>query len=369
MATTYPATIHPLDVEELRRRVQEALSQFVDRQRLRFDHMGLDQDSHDRWTGAVSTVREFLDGGKRLRAAFCYWGWRGAGGGSTAPGIVDAAACWELLHAFALIHDDLIDDSDSRRGGPSLHRRHADEHRRSGQRGRSDRFGSSVALLLGDLCLSWFHEMLTEADLPAERKLRAHELVGQILNELVVGQYLDLAEEASGAQSLDRASTVMRFKTAKYTVERPLHMGAVLAGAGHELLDDYSAYAMPLGEAFQLRDDVLGAFGDPAVTGKPVADDLRARKSTALVAMSRVRATAAQATEIDRWFAGGDDLDDDAVGRVRTIIVDTGALAESERLIQRNGAAASEALEAMSVESDVRAVLGDLVSAATTRVR
>lgn len=368
MTTTCIPATHPIDAEDMRHRVDDALSGFLDRQQQRFDGLVTDPDSHNQWSTALSSLRGFLSGGKRLRPAFCYWGWRGAGGASGDSGIIDAAACWEILHAFALIHDDLIDGSDTRRGAPSMHRQHSEEHRRRGQRGASDRFGSSVALLLGDLCLGWFHEMLAAADLPADRRLAAQPLIGQILNELVIGQYLDLAEEASSTQSVERACTVIRYKTAKYTIERPLHMGAVLAGASPELLAAYSRYALPLGEAFQLRDDVLGAFGDPAVTGKPVADDLRTRKSTVLMAMTRARATPAQAVEIDRMFAG-DDLDDDETGRLQSIIFDTGALSESELLIEQQGKAASDALETMPVGDDVRDVLGNLVTSTTVRSR
>ncbi|GAA2789120.1 polyprenyl synthetase family protein [Saccharopolyspora taberi] len=366
MTVAYSPTTHPIDVDDLRDRVDTALMRFLDEQEGRFDDLITDPGSRAQWRGATASLRGFLAGGKRIRPAFCYWGWRGAGGAADDEGIVGAAAALELLHSFALVHDDIIDASDTRRGAPSLHRHHADLHRRSGGRGSSELFGTSIALLLGDLCLAWFHDLLATSGLPAERVREARPLLAHSLNELVLGQYLDVAEQAGSEHSVHRARTVIHYKTAKYTIERPLHLGGVLAGAPAELLDAYTAYALPLGEAFQLRDDVLGAFGDPAVTGKPVADDLRTRKATVLVATARERANAAQAAEIDRLFTGP-DLDDEQTARLQSLITDTGALAESERLIDRHVDAAWRALHDMPVPDDVREVLGTLIVAATAR--
>jgi geranylgeranyl diphosphate synthase, type I len=367
MTATYSPSLHPVDIDDLRKRVDVELSRFLDEQEARFDELITDADSRFQWLTVASSLRSFLAGGKRLRPTFCYWGWRGAGGDADDEGIVSAAAALELLHAFALIHDDIIDDSDTRRGAPSLHRQHAMLHEGWGQRGSSTLFGNSVALLLGDLCLAWFHEMLAASPLPADRLREARPLMAQGFNELVVGQYLDVAEQAAWTSSAERASTVIHYKTAKYTIERPLHLGGVLAGASPELLASYTDYALPLGEAFQLRDDVLGAFGDPSVTGKPVADDLRTRKATVLLATARRKATSTQAQEMDRIFAEA-DLDDDQVQQLRSIIEVSGALNDCERLISHKAAEATEALDRMPVSDDVRAVLGSLIAAATDRI-
>lgn len=361
----HPATYSP-ETDDVRHRVDAALVRFLDKQEQRFDDLITAPHTRSQWHTAISTLRSFLIGGKRLRPAFCYWGWRGSGGQGDEEGIIAAAASLELLHGFALIHDDLIDESDTRRGAPSLHRQHATLHQEAGGRGSSRSFGNSVALLLGDLCLAWFHEMLASSGLAADRMHAARELVGRSFAELVLGQYLDLAEQADSEHSVERACTVIHYKTAKYTIERPLHLGGVLAGASPELLSAYTDYALPLGEAFQLRDDLLGAFGDPAITGKPVADDLRTRKATVLVATARHRAGADGARAIDRMFTGP-ELTEEQVEQLQTIIVDTGARSDTEHLIQRKIAMASRALETMPASAEARGVLANLIVAATDR--
>ncbi|MEU6129425.1 polyprenyl synthetase family protein [Saccharopolyspora sp. NPDC047091] len=366
MTTTFPAPSHPVDVDGVRERVDAALSRFLDMQEDRYRDMTADATGRAQWAAAIDTLRTFLIGGKRLRPAFCFWGWRGAGGAPDDEGIIAAAAALELLHAFALIHDDIIDESDTRRGAPSLHRQHADLHQHQRMRGSSELFGTSVALLLGDLCLAWFHELLGSSGLPPQRLAAVQPMVAQAFAELVLGQYLDVAEQAGSTHSVERACTIIHYKTAKYTIERPLHLGGLLAGADAELLDSYTAYALPLGEAFQLRDDVLGAFGDAAVTGKPVGDDLRTRKPTVLLATARRRAGAAELAEIDRAFAAG-DLDDEQVRRVQSVIVESGALAEVEGLITTRADAARRALATMRVPEHTRRTLTDLLTAATDR--
>lgn len=365
MTTTLPAD--PVQAAGLRDRVDAALSEFLDHQEQRYRAMPVDPAGQVQWQEAISTLRAFLAGGKRLRPAFCYWGWRGAGGDPDDDGVISAAAALELLHAFALIHDDIIDASDTRRGAPSLHRRHAELHRRSGLRGSPELFGTSVALLLGDLCLAWYHELLGAGGLAPHRYREAAPVVSQQLSELVLGQYLDVAGEARPAQSVDGATTVIHYKTAKYTVERPLHLGGILAGASPQLLEGYSDYAMPLGEAFQLRDDVLGAFGDARMTGKPVGDDLRDRKATVLLAITRRRASGAQLRALDELF--GDPVGDAEVARLQEIIADSGALAECERRIAERTRTAREALAALPVPAQARSVLEGLLAAATERAR
>ncbi|PPK95272.1 geranylgeranyl diphosphate synthase type I [Kineococcus xinjiangensis] len=315
-------------------------------------------------------IRDLLRGGKRLRPAFCYWGYRGAGG-ADGDGIVDVGAALELFQAAALIHDDLMDDSDTRRGLPSSHRRFAALHSGSGWSGGAERFGLAGAVLSGDLCLGWSDELFSTARLPAEAIARARSVFSLMRTQLMGGQYLDVLEQASAAGAdpagaVERARRVVRFKSAKYSMEHPLLLGGRLAGAGEELLASYSTIGLALGEAFQLRDDVLGTFGDPGVTGKPAGDDLREGKRTVLVALALQEATPSQAAVVDELL-GDPDLDRDGVERLRGVLVDTGAAADVERRIEALVQEACDALEAADVDDTTRTALHELLVAATAR--
>ncbi|HVE64052.1 MAG TPA: polyprenyl synthetase family protein [Mycobacteriales bacterium] len=360
MAASRRSVPSPLDVADLRERVHKALSAFLAEQ------VGvLDRIAEE--LGPIGTaVSDFLlDGGKRLRPAFCYWGWRGAGGPDSDE-IVAAAASLELLQACALIHDDVMDGSDTRRGRPAVHRGFAALHRGEGWLGDPETFGTSAAILLGDLCLIWADQLLNTCGLPDVMLRRGAPTYDEMRVELMAGQYLDLLEQALGGRDIDRALRVARYKSAKYTIERPLHLGGVLAGAPTELLATYTGYGLPLGEAFQLRDDVLGVFGDPSETGKPAGDDLREGKRTALVAIALDRATPDQAAVVRRHL-GDPHLDERGVALLRDVIDGTGALAEVEALIARRTDEAHSALGAGVLEPAAREVLGNLVSAATSR--
>jgi geranylgeranyl diphosphate synthase type I len=291
---------------------------------------------------AAPLVQMLLAGGKRMRPLFCYWGWRGAGR-PDCPEIVAAAAAFELLHGGALVHDDVMDGSSTRRGLPAMHRYFTTLHSQRGWHGDAAGFGAATAILLGDLCLSWSDELVDSSALDEVGLARARRLLYQTRTELVAGQYLDIQSRASGCTELRRARQVMKYKTSKYTIERPLQVGGTLAGASPSLLNAYSAYALPLGEAFQLRDDILGIFGDPAQTGKPVGEDLREGKRTALICHAIARADSAQRTAIQALL-GRADLDPAGTGRLREIIVETGALSEVEAMISGRLAEALEAL-------------------------
>ncbi|HEU0101607.1 MAG TPA: polyprenyl synthetase family protein, partial [Mycobacteriales bacterium] len=283
----------PLDRNDLRQRVQKALDGFVAAQ-LPF----LEAVSEELGPLADALV-ELLAGGKRLRPAFCFWGHLGAGGEDD-DRVVTAAAALELFQACAIIHDDVMDGSDTRRGKPAAHRRFAALHRSSDWHGDPEAFGAGAAILLGDLCLVWSDELLATSGFGPRELCLGDRVFAEMRTELMGGQYLDLLEQARGGGSVERALRVARYKSAKYTIEKPLHLGAALAGAGQDVLDGYSGYGLPLGEAFQLRDDLLGVFGDPAQTGKPAGDDLREGKRTALVAMALEAATPAQAAVVRR---------------------------------------------------------------------
>ena len=307
-----------------------------------------------------------LGGGKRLRPTFAYWGYRGAGGTDCAAAIT-AFASLELLHACALMHDDVMDSSDTRRGEPAVHRRFAALHTERRWAGDPDGFGTGAAILLGDLCLGWSAEMYDSCGLPPQRLAAGRDVYHRMRTEVMAGQYLDvLAQSDVAHSSRQRAGKIARYKSAKYTVERPLLLGGRLAGADEPTLAAYSAYGLPLGEAFQLRDDVLGVFGDPARTGKPAGDDLREGKRTYLVAAAYEATSPAGRAVLDARL-GAADLSTDGVAQLRSLIVDTGALADTERRIEHLTAEALDALAGAPIQAQPAEVLTTLATAATAR--
>ncbi|MGA5298524.1 polyprenyl synthetase family protein [Nucisporomicrobium flavum] len=347
------------DAAGLARRCESALIAYLDRQRPHWP------DGTPR--GVLDAVRRFvLADGKRLRPMFCYWGWRGAGQPDGQP-IVVAAAALELFHAFALIHDDIMDGSNLRRGQPTVHRHFADVHVRHSWRGEAARYGQSAALLCGDLCAAWADHMFHESGLPVDWIHRGYRLFTVMRTEVIAGQYLDLVSGV-GDGSVAGALTVIRMKAARYTVTRPLQIGAALAGAPPRVQAALQAFGDPLGDAFQLRDDVLGVFGDPVVTGKPVIDDLREGKPTVMIAMARDRADRGQAARIRDLF-GDPDLDDAGAEELRSVIVGTGALEGVEDLISRRAAAATAALDNAPLTAEAREALTALASSVIARRR
>jgi geranylgeranyl diphosphate synthase, type I len=343
----------------LRRDVEAALRAFISTRRPELESVG------DDVTPLLSALEALLAGGKRLRPAFCYWGWRGAGG-EESPELITAAASLELLQAGALIHDDVLDASDTRRGQPATHRRFERLHAESGWHGSAAAFGTASAILLGDLCLVWADQMYQSSGLPAATLARGREPYDVMRTEVMCGQYLDVLQQARGTGSVDSALRVVRYKSAKYTIERPLHIGAALAGAPPGVAAAYTAYGLPLGIAFQLRDDVLGVYGDPAETGKPAGDDLREGKRTVLVAMAMERATPGQ-SRLLRDRLGDPELDTGDVAELRAAITDCGALDACEAMIQRYADEARAALDAAPITAPARAALTDLAVTATIR--
>ncbi len=340
-------------------RVQEVLDDFLARQDSALQGLGPEL------APLLEAARALLRGGKRLRAAFCYWGWRGAGGPDCTE-IIRAASALELFHAAALIHDDVMDDSDTRRGMPAAHRRFAAVHRGNAWVGSPEAYGVAGAILLGDLCLCWSDELLATCGLPPEVVTAARPVFDLMRTQVMGGQYLDILEQARADSSLERARNVVRFKTAKYTVEHPLVLGGSLAGASRQVLTAYSDYGLPLGEAYQLRDDVLGVFGDPGVTGKPAGDDLREGKRTVLVATALQRATPAQAAVVRRHL-GDRDLTDEGVELLRDVLVDTGALRAVEARITDLTTQATQACVRAPIDQVARDALCDLAVVATAR--
>jgi geranylgeranyl diphosphate synthase, type I len=353
----------PLDVEDLRARVQKAIDDHLSLQEQRLEEVGPEM------ARLVDGIRELLSGGKRLRVAFCYWAWRGAGG-PDCPEIVTAATGLELFQAAALLHDDVMDRSETRRGRPALHRNLADLHDRLGWSGDGSRFGEAGATLAGDLCLAWSDELLATCGLSPSALAAGRVTFDTMRTQLMGGQYLDVLEQAAaeqqGGADVDRALQVLRYKSAKYTVEHPLVLGAQMAGAGTDLVAGLSSYGLPLGEAFQLRDDVLGVFGDPEVTGKPAGDDLREGKRTVLIAQVRLLGTAAE-QDVVRRHLGDPVLDAAGVEAVRAALVSSGALDAVESMIDERADRARLALDGLDLVDPARAVLAALVDTATTR--
>jgi geranylgeranyl diphosphate synthase type I len=337
---------------DFRSRVDGTLTAFVERQRTIFAAMGPDL------VELADAATSFVGGGKRLRPQFCFAGWLVAGGDPDDPGIVPAAASLEWLQGSALVHDDLMDGSDTRRGRPSVHRAFEAAHRADDRQGDPAGFGLSAAVLLGDLMLSWCDEMFRQSALPTVPAALAY--LDLCKTEVVGGQFLDVVGQTRPSLSVEEAMRIVRFKSAKYTVERPLHMGAALAGAGPDLIDALSDVALPLGEAFQLRDDVLGVFGDPAVTGKPAGDDLREGKRTVLIARTHELADAAGRGLLADALGTTDGID-----ALTALIRSSGALDAVETDIARLEAQADEASDRLGPEA--RAVLGPLALTATRR--
>jgi geranylgeranyl diphosphate synthase, type I len=300
-------------------------------------------------------LRELVTaGGKRFRPAFCFWSFVGAGGDPDDPVVVDACAAIEMVHGCALVHDDVMDGASTRRGRPSVHQRFVDRHAASNGLGEGRRFGEGAAILVGDFAFVYADMLFASAPQSAV------PVFDDLRLELSVGQFLDLAGAASARRDRAQADRISVYKSGKYTVERPLHLGAALAGQLDELAAPLSAFGLPVGRAFQMRDDLLGVFGDASVTGKPVGDDLREGKLTPLLAVAAARAKGASADTLAR--AGARDLADDEVVALQEVLVETGAVDEVECAIARLVDEAMAALEAAPITNAARDALRELAT-------
>lgn len=363
----------PAGLARVRAEVATSLARFLDGQRAVLAAVGPELLP---W---IESIKGLLAGGKRLRPAFCYWGWRAAGG-EDCPQIYAAAAALEMLHASALVHDDVMDASDIRRGRPAVHRQFAARlGGASSDSTAAEAFGAGAAILIGDALLGWTDEMFHHSGLPPEPLRRGQPVLDAMRTEVAAGQYLDLVNQVTGNDGVRSAMRVVTYKTAKYTIERPLHLGAALAGAppadlpgaeagpdGGVIARTCSEYGLPLGVAFQLRDDILGVFGDPALTGKPVTGDISEGKRTVLVALAIERASQPQLEVLDRHL-GDRRLTDAGAAQVRSVIAETGALAECETLISASVKEAVSALDGAPITDEARAALTELAVLATAR--
>ncbi|MFC6011997.1 polyprenyl synthetase family protein [Nocardia lasii] len=318
---------------------------------------------------AVEAMEQFVvRGGKRTRPGFAWTGWLGAGGdpaGPDAAAVLTACSALELVQACALVHDDIIDSSRTRRGFPTVHIDFEDRHRAAGWPGDGAAYGSAVAILIGDLALAWADDLVHAAGLSPEALARFAPVWAGMRTEVLGGQLLDINGEAGGDESVEAALRINRYKTAAYTIERPLHLGAALAGADDELVAALRTYGTDVGIAFQLRDDLLGVFGDPAVTGKPSGDDLREGKRTVLIAEALRRADADSAALIRTGL--GTDLDDAAVDTLRAVLTDAGAVDEVERRISELTDTGLAAVATSSATARAKELLHAMALSATCR--
>ena len=356
------------DPTSFRAEVQATLDAFLAEQTDRLAPLGADA------ARLLTEARATVSGGKRFRAAFCHWGYAAVAGvptGDDARAVARAAASLELLHASALVHDDLMDASDTRRGRAATHRGFEAEHRADGWRGDPVQYGAAAAILLGDLLLSWSDELLRRCGLGWDRVGPALDVFDLCRSEVIAGQFLDVSVQARGRASVEQATTVLRYKSAKYSIERPVHIGAALAGAGPATIERLTAFGLPLGEAFQLRDDLLGVFGDPETTGKPAGDDLVEGKRTVLVALALKAASPDEAARLDTGL--GTALDEDRIADLRAVIDGSGAREQVETRIDALARQAVDALRAGQAEEGWDAgacqVLEQLATAATRRTR
>lgn len=355
--------VNPLDRESVRPRVEQALRGFLDHQRTVLAQVGPE------CLPLLERVEQLVEGGKRFRPVLLYWGWRGAGGADDGP-VVAAAASLELFQAAALIHDDVMDGADARRGRPSVHRAFEASHREGRLSGDPQRFGQSAAILTGDLCQAWADEMFHRCGLPEAALARGRVPFDRMRTHLMAGQYLDLFAQAVAdddpVAAERRARHLIQFKSARYSVVEPLLIGASSAGAPQPVLAGLERAGAALGEAFQLRDDLLGVFGDPATTGKPAGDDLREGKRTVLVARTLALAAPDDAALV-RAGLGRADLDEHDVARLRSVITGCGAAAALERLIDDLAGLARAELAGLGLAAPADEVLDGLVTALTDR--
>ncbi|MER5888644.1 polyprenyl synthetase family protein [Streptomyces sp. NPDC001941] len=296
---------------------------------------------------AVQSIGAFvLNGGKRIRPRLCCLGYSAATGEEPTPAVQRCAAAIELFHAFALIHDDIMDSSDSRRGRPTLHHVLATRHDISGTDAHD---GLSKAILAGDFALVWADELYHHSGIDDAQRAAAQPLWDALRSEVIAGQYLDVDATGRLDSDLEAAMLVIQYKTAKYTVEQPLLLGAALAGATARQTHTLSAFGLPLGEAFQLRDDLLGVFGTPAVTGKSRLDDLREGKRTPLIALAMRDAQPPQRARL-RALLGNPDITEDEAEEVRDILTLCGARHAVEEMIDVRR---ERALDALAEDHDL----------------
>ncbi|MGW0390605.1 polyprenyl synthetase family protein [Streptomyces sp. NPDC003042] len=338
-------------------RIDRELEQFVAREAAQL--LAIDTDL----APVAEQLQVAVAHGKRLRAAFCYWGWRAAGQPDS-DALVRTAASVELVHAAAVVHDDIIDDSPIRHGLPTAHSALCGAQQQGPARSKS--VARALAMLVGDLLISLAGQLFVTSGLPAAYLTRARPLWADLARELIAGECLEILRTGA-VPDTDASLKVIRYKTAKYTVEQPLLIGGALAGAGPRLREAFSAYGLPLGEAFQLRDDLLGLFGDPARTGKANLDDLRTRRPTVLLAETWQAAGPADREQLrrvlERRHVGTRDLH-----AVRDVMSRLGAPARVENMINARVEEAARVLDEVDLPAHAARALAELARTAAVRL-
>nr|WP_264023387.1 polyprenyl synthetase family protein [Mycolicibacterium pyrenivorans] len=306
----------------------------------------------------------FLDGGKYVRPTFMYLGW--LCGADEDEAALRASASLELLHAFALIQDDVMDSSPLRRARPSAHVVFGRWHRDRALAGSAERFGESAAILLGDLCLVWAEVMLRRSGIGADALARVWPHYDDMRTELAIGQFSDLVNSSHAFPTLEEVLDVLRRKSGNYTVRRPLEIGAAMAGCDGAVIDALSGYGAAIGEAFQLRDDILGVLGSPSLTGKSAHTDMEAGKATSVIVAAYELAGPSLRRQLAELMTTP-DIDAYAVERWRTLIVASGAVQWIEELIAQRHARALSFLDRAAIPDAPRAALADMAVACTRR--
>lgn len=361
--------------ENVLAQVQANLDNFCVKQRTDFEAISTDL------VPVVDYTQSLLQGGKRFRALFCYWAWRASLSESSYHqseqevneselAIAGIAASLEMFHAAALVHDDLLDQSDTRRGAPAIHKRFETLHKEKQWAGSPERFGVAGSVLVGDLMLGWSSEIFGNALLHSpnrEIESACRDEFSLMRVEVMAGQYLDVLEENAATtrpvkEGVGRAEKVILYKTAKYSIEAPLRIGAAFAGADQSTLNVFTQFGIPLGIAFQLRDDILGVFGDPSITGKPAGDDLREGKRTVLVALTREALTEqspSMAASFEELLTSR-ELDAQQIAFMQKLIQESGALAKTERMITELADRSLDSLDSSALEETAKSALKSL---------
>ena len=341
----------------LRRKVLTQVTEFVsERCAAELDESGVEV--------AGDILLTFVTGGKCLRSTFMYLGW--LAGAADSDEALFAAAGLELLHAFALLQDDVMDASSFRRGRPAAHIQFSQWHRKRQLSGPADRFGESAAILLGDLCLIWAEQMLRESGVEYRRLQQAWPRYDAMRTELALGQFADLASDVRDLPSMAAVLETARRKSGNYTVRRPLEIGAAMSGCSDRTISGLGRYGEAVGEAFQLRDDMLGVFGAETVTGKPDGQDLIERKASSVVIAAHQLADPSSRRQLTDLMNSG-DLDDSAIERWRNLIVKTGAVQWIDDKIDDRVSSALEALDKLRIDDQVRAALTNMAVVCTER--
>ncbi|WP_328699843.1 polyprenyl synthetase family protein [Corynebacterium qintianiae] len=345
--------------------VERALETFLDERRPDVEKIGAPVAE------SAAHLRDFvLGGGKRIRPLYAWAGFIGAGGTQSEDpaAVLRAVSSLELIQACALIHDDIIDASDTRRGNPTVHRAIEASHRNSNLFGDAAVYGRNASILIGDLALIWAEDMWRYSGVSEAALHRAAEPWRGMRTEVIGGQLLDIALEAAADESVDMADKVNRYKTAAYTIERPLHLGAALAGAPAATVEAFRGYGRDIGIAFQLRDDLLGVFGDETVTGKPAGDDLREGKRTVLfaTALARLDSTNPEAAELLRSRVGR-ATDPDELNQLAALVESSGAVEDVEKRITSLTASGLARISEAGIDGAVAETLRDLAIRATKR--